>query len=38
MRDRVLLTLDEERIAAQAREIAPKVWRRFEEITAHESV
>jgi cytosine/adenosine deaminase-related metal-dependent hydrolase len=37
MRDRVLLTLDEERIAAQAREIAPQVWRRFEAITAQES-
>jgi putative selenium metabolism protein SsnA len=37
MRDRKLLTLDEDRIAAQAREIAPKVWRRFEEITRHES-
>lgn len=36
MRDRVLTTLDEERIAAQAREIAPQVWRRFEEITAQE--
>jgi cytosine/adenosine deaminase-related metal-dependent hydrolase len=38
MRDRVLLTLDEERIAAQAREIAPRVWRRFEEITAREVI
>ena len=37
MRDRVLLTLDEERIAAQARAIAPHVWRRFETITAQES-
>jgi putative selenium metabolism protein SsnA len=37
MRDRKLLTLDEERIAAQARAIAPKVWKRFEEITQHES-
>jgi putative selenium metabolism protein SsnA len=37
MRDRVLLTLDEERIAAQAREIAPQVWRRFEAIPAQES-
>jgi putative selenium metabolism protein SsnA len=37
MRDRELLTLDEERIAAQARAIAPKVWKRFEEITRHES-
>jgi putative selenium metabolism protein SsnA len=37
MRDRVLLTLDEERIAAQAREIAPRVWRTFEAITAQDS-
>ncbi|HZY42795.1 MAG TPA: putative aminohydrolase SsnA [Anaerolineae bacterium] len=37
MRDRVLLTLDEERIAAQACAIAPQVWQRFEEITAEES-
>jgi cytosine/adenosine deaminase-related metal-dependent hydrolase len=37
MRDRVLLTLDEERIAAEARAIAPQVWVRFEEITAQES-
>ena len=37
MRDRVLLTLDEERIAAEARALAPKVWQRFEEITAQES-
>jgi putative selenium metabolism protein SsnA len=36
MRDRVLLTLDEERIAAQAREIAPQVWRRFEDISLRE--
>jgi len=36
MRDRVLLTLDEERIAAQAREIAPQVWQRFEEISLNE--
>ncbi len=36
MRDRVLLTLDEERIAAQAREIAPLVWQRFEEIGLQE--
>jgi cytosine/adenosine deaminase-related metal-dependent hydrolase len=36
MRDRVVLTLDEERIAAQAREIAPQVWRRFEEIGLQE--
>ena len=37
MRDRVLLTLDEERIATQAREIAPQVWRRFEAISREES-
>jgi putative selenium metabolism protein SsnA len=36
MRDRVLLTLDEERIAAQAREIAPQIWQRFEEIGLQE--
>jgi cytosine/adenosine deaminase-related metal-dependent hydrolase len=36
MRDRILLTLDEERIAAQAREIAPQVWQRFEEIGLRE--
>ncbi len=36
MRDRVLPALDEQRIAAQAREIAPKVWRRFEEISLSE--
>lgn len=34
MRDRVLLTLDEARIAAQAREIAPRVWQKFEAIAA----
>ncbi|HET7375600.1 MAG TPA: putative aminohydrolase SsnA [Anaerolineae bacterium] len=37
MHKRELLTLDEGRIAAQAREIAPKVWQRFEEITHSES-
>jgi len=36
MRDRVLLALDEERIAAQARAIAPQVWKRFEEISLRE--
>ncbi len=36
MRDRILLTVDEERIAAQARELAPRVWRRFEEISLQE--
>jgi putative selenium metabolism protein SsnA len=33
MRDRKLLTLDEERIAAQALEYAPKVWGRFAELS-----
>jgi len=33
MRDRKLLTLDEERIAAHAREYAPKIWRRFVELS-----
>ncbi len=33
MRDRRLTTLDEERIAAQAREYAPKVWKRFMELS-----
>jgi cytosine/adenosine deaminase-related metal-dependent hydrolase len=37
MRDRVLLTLDEERIAAQALAAAPRVWQRFEEISQRES-
>ncbi len=32
MKDRQLLTLDEEAIAAKAREVAGKVWRRFAEI------
>jgi cytosine/adenosine deaminase-related metal-dependent hydrolase len=31
MKDRQLLTLDEEAIAARAREIAPSIWQRFEE-------
>jgi putative selenium metabolism protein SsnA len=31
MRDRELLTLDEADIAAKAREVAPKVWKRYEE-------
>jgi cytosine/adenosine deaminase-related metal-dependent hydrolase len=30
MRDRELLTLDEKEIAAKAREIAPKVWERYQ--------
>ncbi len=37
MRDRQLLTLDEEATGARAREIAPRIWRRFEEITARET-
>ena len=36
MRDRKLTTLDEEAIAARAREIAPRVWKRFEEISHSE--
>jgi putative selenium metabolism protein SsnA len=31
MKDRKLTTLDEERIARRARELAPRVWKRFEE-------
>ncbi len=31
MKDRELLTLDEAEIAARAREIAPRVWQRYEE-------
>jgi putative selenium metabolism protein SsnA len=31
MKDRKLLTLDEEEIAARAREIAPRVWKKYEE-------
>jgi cytosine/adenosine deaminase-related metal-dependent hydrolase len=30
MKDRELLTLDEQEIAAKAREIAPKVWERYQ--------
>jgi len=33
MRNRQLTTLDEERIAAQAREYAPKIWKRFMELS-----
>lgn len=33
MKDRQLLTLDEEAIAARAREVAKKVWKRFEELS-----
>lgn len=36
MRDRQLLTLDEEAIAARAREIAPRIWKRFEGIALAE--
>ncbi len=36
MRDRQLLTLDEEAIAARARELAPRIWKRFEEIALRE--
>lgn len=32
MRDRQLLTLDEEAIAAKARELAPQIWRRTEQL------
>ncbi|GAB1470047.1 putative aminohydrolase SsnA [Chloroflexota bacterium] len=31
MRDRKLLTLDEAEIAARAREIAPRIWKKYEE-------
>ena len=31
MKDRKLTTLDEERITRRARELAPRVWKRFEE-------
>ena len=30
MKDRELLTLDENEISSQAREIAPKVWERYQ--------
>jgi cytosine/adenosine deaminase-related metal-dependent hydrolase len=30
MKDRELLTLDEEKIAAEARKIAPEIWKRYE--------
>ncbi|MGQ0670125.1 MAG: putative aminohydrolase SsnA [Actinomycetota bacterium] len=32
MRDRVLLTLDEEVITARSRELAPALWKRYEEL------
>ena len=34
MKDRELLTLDEAEIAARAREIAPRIWKRYEEEVA----
>jgi cytosine/adenosine deaminase-related metal-dependent hydrolase len=34
MKDRQLLTLDEEEISAKAREIAPKVWERYQKEVA----
>jgi putative selenium metabolism protein SsnA len=35
MRDHKLLTLDEERIAAQAREYASKIWKRFTDLSSN---
>jgi hypothetical protein len=32
MRDRVLLTLDEEAIAARARELSTQTWQRYSEM------
>ena len=37
MKDRQLLTLNEEEIAARAREIAPRIWKRYEEEVAKSS-
>ena len=37
MKDRVLLTLDESEIAARAREIAPRIWKKYEEEVAKTS-
>jgi len=34
MKDRELLTLNEEEISARAREIAPRIWKRYEEEVA----
>ncbi len=34
MKDRELLTLDEKEIAARAKEIAPRIWKRYEEEVA----
>jgi putative selenium metabolism protein SsnA len=36
MYDRVLLMIDEEHIAAQAREVAPRVWERFADLSLRE--
>ena len=36
MYDRVLLMIDEEHIAAQAREVAPRVWQRFADLSLRE--
>ena len=33
MYDRVLLMIDEEHIAAQAREVAPRLWQRFADLS-----
>jgi putative selenium metabolism protein SsnA len=37
MKDRQILTLDEEAISARARELAPGIWRRFAELAAQEA-
>ncbi len=37
MKERELLTLDEAEIAARAREIAPRIWQRYEEEVAKSS-
>jgi hypothetical protein len=34
MKDRQLLTLNEEEIAARGREIAPRIWKKYEEEVA----
>jgi hypothetical protein len=34
MKDRELLTLDEEEIGAKSREIAPRVWERYQKEVA----
>jgi len=38
MRDRELLTLDEEAIAARAREIVPELWKRYEDLVPADHV